>query len=207
MRHLRRGFEEWVSMVLASRYTRTAMVLHWAIAILMVANVLIIWTVDSLPQGWQRPVINTHKSFGITVLGLGLLRLLWRFANPPPALPAAYPKWERWAAHIAHIALYALILSLPLSGWIHDSAWKDGATHPMSLYGTIPFPRISYFVDLPADTKEAMHKLFGNIHSLLGYGLYGLFVLHVAGALKHQFIDKEPELQRMLPWGRTPDRL
>jgi cytochrome b561 len=182
-----------------NRYTGVAMFFHWLIAALMIVNVVLALSADSLPEGWERPFINTHKSIGITVLGLALLRLLWRFANPPPPLPARYPKWEKVSAHAAHYALYAVMLALPLSGWIHDSAWKRAAQNPLLLYGVIPWPRISYFMDLDPQTKEMAHKVFGQIHGSLAYVLYALFALHLAGALKHQFIDKEPELQRMLP--------
>ena len=111
------------------RYSRTAMILHWLIAAGILCNVALGLSVDFLPDDWIRPVIDTHKSIGITVLGLVLLRILWRVAHRPPPLPKAFPAWERASAHAAHLLLYVLMIGLPLSGWLHDSAWKDAATH------------------------------------------------------------------------------
>jgi cytochrome b561 len=184
------------------RYTRTAMVLHWLIAVLILINVALIWSVDVLPEGAIRPVIDAHKSFGVTVLGLVLMRLLWRFAHRPPALPASYPPAEKAAAHAAHIALYAVILALPLSGWMHDSAWKAAGEVPMYWFGLFQWPRIGWIMALEPAFKEHMHDLFGAIHVWLSYALYALVALHVGAALKHQWWDGHPELQRMLPEGR-----
>ncbi|WP_131113473.1 cytochrome b [Lichenihabitans psoromatis] len=181
------------------RYTRTAMVFHWLVAALIAANVIMIWVVDSLPDTMARPVIDTHKSFGITVLGLAIMRVLWRATHAPPALPPGYPKWERWSAHAAHGVLYLLIFCLPLSGWMHDSAWKEAATHPMYLYGLIPWPRIGWLTAIDPAQKDYWHDLFGRVHTAFAYVLYAMVVAHVAGALKHQWFDREPELQRMLP--------
>jgi cytochrome b561 len=188
-----------VSRGVFQRYTRVAMVFHWLTAILIIVNIGLALSVDALPDSWVRPFINTHKSIGITVLGLAFLRLFWRFANPPPPLPRLYPRWEKMSAHIVHIALYILIFVLPISGWLHDSAWKNAAENPLQLFGIIPWPRISYVVALDPQTKEIAHNIFGAIHENLGFALYALFALHVIGALKHQFLDKEPELQRMMP--------
>lgn len=184
-----------------SRYTRVAMLLHWLVALLILINVALIWSVGLLPEDWIRPVINTHKSTGITVLGLVLLRILWRLANPPPPFPASYPTWERAGAHAAHLALYALILALPLSGWLHDSAWKAAAQFPMQLFYLVPWPRIGFIANMEPAAKEAFHTVSGAVHVYLSYVLFALFVLHVGAALKHQFIDREPELERMLPGG------
>jgi cytochrome b561 len=175
------------------------MLFHWLIALFIVVNVLLIWTVDYAPKPDQRPMIDLHKSIGITVLGLAIMRLLWRFANKPPAFPAAYKPWERYLAHGVHIGLYVLIFCLPLSGWIHDSAWKDAAGHPLNLYWVIPWFRLGFVTNLDPAMKEQMHGLFGAVHTSLAYVLYAMFVLHVGGALKHQFWDKERELQRILP--------
>lgn len=179
------------------RFTRTAVVLHWLVALLMAGNIALILLVDHYPDDWVRPAVDLHKSLGITVLGLALLRILWRWSHRPPPLPSAYPARERWAAHWVHIGLYALMLALPLSGWLHDSAWKDAATHPMRLFGLVPWPRIGFVGGLDAGFKESLHDLFGHWHTWFGYALYALFALHVAGALKHQWQDREGVLRRM----------
>lgn len=181
------------------KYSRTAVALHWLIALLIFANVLLVWIVDHLPDDMVRPVIDTHKSFGITVLGLAIMRVLWRATHRAPPLPPSYPAWERFGAHAAHFVLYALIFCLPLSGWMHDSAWKDAPTHPMFLYGLVPWPRIGWLMAINPADKDYWHDLLGRVHMSFGYVLYAMVVLHVAGALKHQWFDKEPELQRMLP--------
>ncbi len=186
-------------MIQTRRYTGIAILFHWLIAGFIIANLLIVWSVDAFPEAQQRPLIDLHKSIGITVLGLAIMRLLWRFANPPPPLPEAYKPWERKAAHWAHIALYVLIIALPLSGWIHDSAWKGAPTHPLSLFWVIPWFRFSFITNLDPATKEQLHSAFFQLHISLAYVLYVLFAAHVAGALKHQFLDKQPELQRMMP--------
>ena len=181
---------------MTNRYTTTAIVLHWLIALLIVCNVLMIWFVDEYPDEWVRPVIDTHKSIGITVLGLALMRILWRISHRPPQLEVK-SRMEKFAAHLVHGLLYVLIVAMPLSGWMHDSAWKDAATHPMKLFGLFEWPRLSFIMNIEPVTKERLHNIFGDIHSLLAYVLYALFVLHVAGALKHQFVDKQRQLQRM----------
>ena len=153
-----------------------------------------------------RPLIEMHKSIGLMLLGLVLLRVLWRLGHKPPPLPPSYPAYERKGAHLAHLLLYAVMLLLPLTGYIHDSAWKLGASHPIELYGLVPFPRIGVVEHLAAGPKEQVHALFGAAHVWLGYALYALFALHIAGVLKHHAIDHESELSRMLPGGyRRPE--
>lgn len=183
------------------RYSGVAIALHWIVASLIVINLVLVWFADSWPKDWVRPAIDMHKSVGITMIGLVFLRLLWRAGHRPPPLPAAYPRLERLAAAGAHAALYLMILALPLSGWLHDSAWKDAPSHPLKLFWLIPWPRLAVLSHLPPVDKESMHTLLFSVHQWLAYGLYGLVGLHLAGALKHQFIDREPELQRMLPGG------
>ena len=178
-------------------YGKTAIALHWIIAAQITVNVALVLPIDLFPDSWDRPVIDMHKSIGITVLGLALMRLLWRLSHPPPALPSSYRRWERHASHLAHGLLYALMFALPLSGWMHDSAWKDAATHPMTLYGLIPWPRIGWITGIEGEHKEMLHDLFGDWHTTFGYALYVLVALHLLGALKHQFIDREPEFERM----------
>jgi cytochrome b561 len=186
-------------VAIVDRYTRTAITLHWVIALLIVCNVILGLSADYLPDDRVRLVIDTHKSIGITVLGLATMRVLWRLTHRPPPLPSGYPGWERAAAHAAHVALYVVMFALPLTGWIHDSAWKDAASHPMKLFGVVPWPRVEFVMNVEPEARERLHDQFGAFHAWAGYILYALFAIHLLGALKHQFVDREPELQRMMP--------
>jgi cytochrome b561 len=159
--------------LLAARYTQTAITLHWVIAALIGVNV------------------------GLTVLGLVLVRILWRLTHPAPPLPGGYRRLERVGAHVAHVLLYALILLLPISGWLHDSAFKDAAAHPLRLFWIIPWFRVAAIQDLPSAPKEALHSQLFALHVWSTYALCALVALHIVGALKHQFIDRHAELQRM----------
>ena len=188
------------------RYTRTAMLLHWLVAVLIIGNVVLVWVIGWFPDALVRPAIDTHKSIGITVLGLVLLRVLWRLSHPPPPLPRSYPRIERVGAQTAHLLLYALILGLPISGWIHDSAFKDAAAHPLHLFGVVPWPRIAPIMALDPITKAHVHTVWYEVHTYLAYALYGLLALHVLGALKHQFVDGKSEFARILPLRRGPER-
>ena len=185
-----------------ARYTNTAIVLHWVIALGVVTNVTLAWLwPHSLPDDVVRPVIDVHKSIGITILGLATMRLLWRFRHPPPSIPSNYQKWEITLAHLTHVLLYVILFAMPLTGWIMDSAFKDAAKFPMHFFGTFEFPRIPSIMQLDPALKKDIHTWFGKAHEWFGYLLYGLFALHVAGALKHQFAG-DKELQRMLPGKR-----
>jgi cytochrome b561 len=181
------------------RYSLTAIWLHWLIACLIVANTAIALSANYWPDEWVRPVIDTHKSIGITVLGLVIMRILWRATHPPPPLPSTYRRWERAVSHGAHGLLYLLILALPLTGWMHDSAWKEGPTHPVRLFWLVPWPRIAFVAGLEPELKERMHELFFTMHATCACALYALLALHIAGALRHEFVDRERELARMWP--------
>jgi cytochrome b561 len=184
-------------MVVAEKYTKVAVVLHWLISPLIITNVALGIMHDHVPDDQVRFVIDTHKSIGITVLGLAIMRILWRVSHKPPALPTTYQVWERKLSHAVHWLLYILMFALPITGWIHDSAWKAAPTHPMTLFGIVPWPRIPMVMNLDPVAKEQIHDAFGMVHGNLGLILIVVFFLHIAGALKHQFIDKEKELQRM----------
>jgi cytochrome b561 len=181
------------------RYTGPAIVLHWLIAIGIIANVALAWIWPHLADAQVRPAIDTHKSIGITILGLAIMRLLWRLTHRPPPLPTRYQRWEITASHVTHWLLYLLIFVMPLTGWIMDSAYKDAATHPMFWFGLFEWPRIGAILHMAPGSREWVHTVFGAAHVTASYVLYLLFTLHVAGALKHQWWDRERELQRMMP--------
>lgn len=184
---------------MVKRYTHAAIALHWLIAVMIIANIALAWVWPHAADDQVRPMINAHKSIGITVLGLAIMRLLWRFTHRPPAYPPSYQGWERAASHGVHALLYLVMFAMPLSGWIMDSAWKDAGTHPMFWFGLFEWPRIAWFQHLDPALRDSLHDGFGAAHALAAYALYALFVLHVGGALKHQFLDRERELQRMWP--------
>lgn len=182
------------------KYSGVAIALHWLVAVGIIGNIALAWIWPHLADANVRPAINMHKSIGITVLGLATVRLLWRLTHRPPALPTTYQRWEIVLSHLTHGLLYGLILAMPLSGWIMDSAWKDAATHPMFLFGLFQWPRLAIITGMAPAVRETMHSVFGAIHVWLSYLVYTLVALHVVGALKHEWVDRESELSRMLPW-------
>src|SRR5579863_9797087 len=103
----------------ASAYSSTAIALHWAIAALILVNVILGFGANYVPDEYVRQFVDLHKSIGITVLGLAILRISWRLTHRPPPLPAKYSPREQWAAHSAHWMLYVLIFAIPISGWLH----------------------------------------------------------------------------------------
>ena len=145
---------------------------------------------EQMPESQVDDVINQ-------VLGRAKAIRPLLLADAPQADHREDSELRQWAAKLGHIGLYALLLALPLSGWLHDSAWKDAATHPMSLFGMVPWPRIGFIMDMEPGVKEQLHGLFGEVHEWLADVFYVLFALHVLGALKHQFLDRQKLLQRM----------
>jgi cytochrome b561 len=180
-------------------YTRTAMTLHWAIAVLIAINVFLALTWNLYPDAGVRPAIDMHKSIGITVLGLAIMRLLWRLTHRPPTLPVHHKRWEKLTAHGVHLLLYLTIFGMPLTGWIMDSAYKDASSHPMFWFGLFEWPRLPNVMAMDPVTKLTVHDNFANFHENLALALYILVFAHVVGALKHQWIDRDRELLRMLP--------
>lgn len=183
-----------------TQYSRLAVTLHWLVAVGIIVNVFLAWGFGFIADEHIRFAIDTHKSIGITVLGFVVLRMLWRYTHTPPAFPYEQPVLERIVAKGTHIFLYGLMLMIPLSGWLHDSAWKSAAEHPMQLFGLFEWPRISWIMTMEPAMKEHWHEVLGIAHTGLSYALYALFVLHVAAALKHHFSRSHPVRGRgMLP--------
>ncbi len=169
----------------ATRYSGGAILLHWLIAALLLANVVIAFTMED-----ARGLMPLHKSLGITVLLLTLVRIGWRLTHAVPPLPAALASWERIAARVTHAAFYLLLLVMPLLGWASASSGKWGTG---ALFGVIPW------FDLPIGKSHDLHEALGEAHELTAYLTLALIALHVVGALKHQLIDRNNMLARMLP--------
>lgn len=171
------------------RYSTIAIWFHWAIAALVIANIAIGLLHESLLKGvaWAMPL---HFSFGLTVLILSVGRVAWRLTHRFPPVPQDIPGWQQVAARGTHIALYALIILLPLTGWMMVS----GNNRPLGFYWLFNFPK------LPVD--KALSGLGHESHGVLGWVMLALVVLHIAAALRHHFILRDGLLNRMLPGAR-----
>ncbi len=183
-----------------TRYSMVAIVLHWLIALLILGNIVLAWTFQNIPQGLlEFKLIQLHKSVGVTVLLLSLLRLAWRLFNPPPPEPPM-PRWQSLAARAVHWGFYVIMIGMPLSGWLMVSA--SPLNIPTLLYGVIPWPHVAAIHSLSGDQRKVVDDAMGLTHEALAYIAYGLIALHVAAALKHQVFDRDNLLFRMAPLGR-----
>lgn len=171
------------------RYTRTAMSLHWLIALMLFGMFGFGLYMVELPLSPQKlKFYSYHKWAGVTVFLLVLARLAWRITHRPPALPAGMPAWQVRAAKAGHHLLYLLMVIVPLSGWLMSSA-KGFQT---VWFGVLPLP------DLLAK-DEALGEALLLTHRLLNWFFMLVVAGHVAAALKHHFVDRDGLLSRMLP--------
>ena len=189
------------------RYSTVAIILHWLIAAAIVLQVILGWRMGGHPTPERFAVFQLHKSVGITILLLSLIRLGWRLANPPPPLPATMAGWEKFLAKVTHVGFYVVMIGMPLTGWLTVSTSRIAV--PTLLYGTIPWPHLPFVSDLAPGAKHLWNQIGANAHETGAWLVYGLLALHVAGALKHQLFSKdEPVFARMAPGavpGRWPD--
>lgn len=191
-----------------TRYTKTAVILHWLIAITIFSMFALGWYMTDLPKEapkqmaydlfnwgvytWQltEPTtprsfyFNLHKSLGITLFALIILRILWRISHKPPAILATHKAWERNLALASHHILYLLMVALPVSGIIMATYSKYG----IKWFG-VPF--------IKGLDNTPMRKIFVSVHEVIGIVILVVIALHIAGALKHRFIDKDDTLKRM----------
>jgi len=170
------------------RYGGAAIALHWLTAALILTNLALGLAMVPLPISPRKLYwYSWHKWVGITVFLLTCLRLAWRSVHPAPP-PVAMPEWQRRAASASHLLLYALLLAIPVSGWLYSSA-----TGVQVVYlGLVPPP------DLVPDDK-ALASVLKAVHVSLNFVLFALVCVHSAAALKHHFVDRDTALTRMLP--------
>lgn len=142
-------------------------------------------------------MFQLHKSVGITILALSVVRLAWRLSHRPPPYPASMTKSEHIIATAMHWIFYILMMATPILGWIVVSA--SPLNLPTLLFHQIPFPHMAWIHDLPMNTRRAIEKEFGTIHILLAYMFAALIVLHILAAMKHQFLQRDGILSRMIP--------
>jgi cytochrome b561 len=181
----------------SSRYTNVAIALHWAMAaaIAALAAMGLVMTHLKPDPMTQFKLYQLHKSIGITVLLLAIIRLGWRLFKAPPELPQDMSAAERATASGVHWLLYAFLLALPLSGWAVVSA--SPLNIPTVLFNIVPWPDLPVLSSL-ADKRpvEALLKL---VHAYGAYALLAVAGLHAAAALRHHFLLKDDVLARMLP--------
>ena len=175
----------------ASRYHPVSVLLHWVLGLALIGLFAVGLYMTDLPFSPQRlKLYNWHKWAGVTLLALSALRLVWRLTHRPPPLPpaveAAMPRWQKLAHHATHHGLYLLFFAVPLLGWAYSSA----AGVPIVLFGVLPLPD---FVPV----SEELAGLIKPLHKWSAFAMMALVLLHVAGALKHQLIDRDGLLARM----------
>jgi cytochrome b561 len=176
----------------AARYSWQAIALHWLLAVLIIGMLVLGYSLEDIPRNTPARgfYVNLHKSFGVLVLVLVLVRLGWRFTHKPPPLEAGMPRWQAVAAAWSHRLLYLCILLQPLSGYLGSSFGKYG----VKFFG-IELPNWGW-------EDKALRGFFGEVHGVVAFTLAVLVVVHVLAALKHLLIDRDQVFQRMMPGRR-----
>jgi cytochrome b561 len=172
------------------KYSKVAITLHWVLAMLIISNFVLASMAEDVSRELRGAYMNPHKAIGISILLLSLFRLYWRIGHKPPPLPDTLASWQGKLGRAVHAIFYFLIIAVPLSGWIMSSA------HPQA-------PPVSYFglfeATLPLGKNEGLAGAAGGAHMILTKPLAILVILHILAALKHQFADRLPFIQRMFP--------
>ena len=206
-----------------TRYTRVAITLHWSIAVLIVYNLGSGWFMERMPSAAR----SIHFSAGLTVIALTLLRIVWRLMHRPPPHHEPITAWELRLAGLVHMSLYLAMLAVPLTGLSivsanpptgsHGAAYialtktkpdRSGAmapqrhTTPATFWGLMPLPKIEALQRTGAEPsglprQKALHDGFDRMHKILAIVMLALLAIHIAGALKHQWFDRQAELWRM----------
>ncbi len=179
-----------------TRYSAVAQAFHWIIAALIITQFTLAWMQDDLPLGMRKlALLARHKSFGMTILMLAVLRLTWRLFNRPPELPSHMSKMEMLLARATHILFYCLLFAMPVTGWMMSSA----KNYSVSWFGLFTWP------DLIGKNERAF-DILRNTHETLSWLLLATLILHILAALKHHFWNKDEVLKRMLPFFKPENR-
>lgn len=179
----------------ARRYSTGAMIFHWLIAIAVIANWRIAEAAEhAATREAAGAIMNNHKALGITILVLSLGRLVWRLTHPVPPLPSDLKPWEAKLAKTVHTIFYILMIGLPIGGWLASSF----AARPVDYFGMFTVPV------LPVGENMELAKSIAEAHGAGGEVFIYLIALHILGALKHTFFDKNGGIFRMLPFGKVP---
>lgn len=177
----------------AARYSLGAIAFHWAIALLIALNFIGAWSSEDLEGAEKAYAMAGHKAMGLLILALTVLRIVWRITHAPPPLRETLKAWEVALAKVVHGLLYLLMLGIPMAGWAMHSAFSGGK--PVSFFGLFDIP------GLPLAADKATAGIFHEMHEVFAALMLLLLALHVVAALKHQLLDRDNSMRRMLPWG------
>ena len=175
------------------RYSTGAMIFHWLIAALVIANWYLAERAHDVGGAAAGELFGYHKAIGISILALTLARLALRLTTPLPRLPQNYASWERILARTTHVVFYILLIGLPLGAWIANSLGGKA----IDMFGLFTIPA------LPVGENKQLGGQIFELHATGGSFLMILVILHVLGALKHTFFDRDGGIFRMLPFGRV----
>lgn len=182
---------------MSENYTKVAIFLHWLIGLSIIGMLVMGLLLEDIPDDYKFMAYQLHKSFGLSILVLSFVRLFWRLGHKAPPLPAHMSKLEVIAAQLTHTALYIMMIGLPLSGWALVSSAPPPYDFPTRWFGLFEWPHLPVLSEIE-NKKEVSHS-FGEVHETLAWITITLLGLHIGGALKHHFVDKDNVLTRMLP--------
>lgn len=175
-------------MLRSARYTPTAKLFHWLVAVLVIAMIAMGIGRDFMAEGPSKGTVTmVHKATGIVVFVLVACQLVWRLTNPPPAPGAGLPRWQAVLSRVVHAAFYAIFLAMPILGWFGSNALG----RPVSMYGLFNLP------NLISEDKILGGQIYA-VHSVLGFTAAGLVILHVVAALYHRYVRQDDVLARMV---------
>ena len=178
-----------------SRYSSVAILLHWLIALAIIGNWLIAQIAEEAPEAKEQQLMGLHFALGMSVLILSVARVGWRLAHRPPPPNPAHRAWERVLASVVHKLFYILMIALPFTGYMMVQTYTGGMD--INMFGLFDLPGITMAKD------EAANEVFHELHENFAATMLVLFLLHVAGAWKHQLLDRDGTIFRMLPFGRS----
>jgi cytochrome b561 len=182
-----------------SRYGGVAKTLHWLIVVLIIVQYVLAQMAHAAEHARamhpaaaleQLALLARHKSVGLTIFMLALVRLIWRFVSPPPPLPVNMPQWQVTTARLTHFAFYVVLFAMPISGLVMSAA----ANYPVAYFGLFTLPNL-------VAPDDGLKDLMKDVHETLFDVLVVLAAVHIVAALKHEFFDHDGVLRRMLPWG------
>ena len=178
-----------------NRWGSVAKTLHWLMALGILGNGIVGLIMVDMSRGMTKlNIFAIHKSIGLSVLALLLLRVSWRMLDRKP-IDEPMPRWQRLAAHATHGVLYLLMLAIPLSGWVYNSAHG----YPLQWFKWFNLPAL-------VEKNDALSELAGETHEILFWVIVVVLVAHVGGALVHHWFERDNTLLRMLPFARLRSR-